>query len=104
MDDIMKIATEEDFRDFKTVTKTRFSTRNFTALPLFMINSINEAILRYNGDSTQILVMAIKEVKEFDKHVAKNTNEPFEKVSDTYVWTLFFGCIWFQKERSNQSL
>ena len=90
-DKIMTIESVNDYRNLKTSTKMKFPARNFIVIPPFMIYKLNEAILQHDGDSTQVLLAAVKVIKEFDEHVPQNMNEiTLEKANDTCMDIVFW--------------
>lgn len=70
-----------------------------------MTNSLSETILKYDRDSTQVLLTAVRVIKEFEEHVARNTNETtFEKAIDTCMDIVVVVILSFKKKKLNQYL
>ena len=83
INDLMEVKLEDEYQNLKTTSRSKYSARNFIAIPPFMLFKINEAILQYDGDSTQVLIAVISVIKEFDQ-ITTSTNEAifFEKAID----------------------
>ena len=90
MEEILKIKDVNEFRNTMRATRENFSARNFIVLPPFMIHDINEAILKYDGDSTQVLLAATRVIQEFDEYMAENSSTSFEKAADTCSNIIFW--------------
>ena len=58
-----------------------------------MLYELNNAVLEYDGDSKEVLVAAIKVIKEFDKHVEELRDNQIEKAKDSCIeilhWLFF---------------
>ena len=79
IEDLIGLYTEENYRRINSLTRNKYSARNFIPIPPFMLFKINEAILDYEGDSIQVLLAAVNVIKEFDHSMDTINVEDFRK-------------------------
>lgn len=81
----MKITSTEDLKDLKVTKDVSYKARNFIPVPPFMLHDLNQAILDYNGDSKEVLFVAIQVIQEFDKHMKDEGLDQSETARDSCV-------------------
>ena len=71
IEDYMKIKSTNNLKylKFSENNCSHYTARNFIPVPPFMLHELNQAVLKYDGDSKEVLVAAIKVIEEFDTHV-----------------------------------
>ena len=69
IEDYMKVETIDECKNLKIEINSYYSARNFIPIPPFMLFDLNQAISEHEGDSYEILLAAIKVIKEFDTHI-----------------------------------
>ena len=65
---LFNLKSGEDVESLRS-SSASFNPRNFVPVPPFMLELINKAIMEFDGDAKEVLVVAAKEIKMFD-----NTN------------------------------
>ena len=78
MEEYSRMKSIEDYRASRTPREKYFTARNFIPVPPFMLNDLNEVLIKYEGDSTQALIKAIELTEEFDQknqEIGGETNE-----------------------------
>ena len=81
IEDYLNVENLEDIRKLRNCKDTCYTARNFVPVPPFMLYKLNQAILDYDGDSQQTLLMAINTIKEFDEEIERSEENTIEKAS-----------------------
>ena len=66
------ITKEEDIGDLAVGARTTFRARNFIPIVPFLLNDINEAILKHQGKAKQVLLAVVQSIKKFDTEHGDN--------------------------------
>ena len=75
VEDYLKTTNEEDYRNLKTSTNLKFASRNFIPIPPFLLQVVNDTIIKADGDSKEVLLAVIKSIKDFDDEIIKKWDE-----------------------------
>ncbi len=82
IEDYMKTVNEDDYKNLKVSTNSKFATRNFIPIPPFLLQTISDVIVKTDGDSKEVLLEVIKSIKSFDEEATRNgTNVELAKDS-----------------------
>lgn len=69
MKDIINVASIQDVDDYYINSEEKYSPRSFIPIPPFMLETIDTAINVTKGDSKEVLIDVIDNIKEFDSEV-----------------------------------
>ena len=85
IEEYMKITSTEELKDLRVTKDVSYKARNFIPVPPFMLHDLNQAILDYDGDSKEVLLVAIQVIQEFDKHMKDEGLDQSETARDSCV-------------------
>ena len=63
------------------LSSASFNPRNFVPVPPFMLEAIDNAITKFDGDAKEVLAIAVRKIKSFDITI-QNDDEFKEKGKD----------------------
>ena len=82
VEDYLKTTNENEYKSLRVSSNLKFASRNFVPIPPFLLQVVNDTIIKTDGDSKEVLLAVIERIKDFDDEVKTNGSN-IELAEDT---------------------
>ena len=73
MEAYLEIESHKDYQNLKAINSNKFSARNIIPIPPFLLQMINNKIIKMDGDNREVMLKVIQKGKKIDINFTENT-------------------------------